>query len=122
MKINLKGYVSKQHMKINFKGYVSKQEILENLAKTLNTLEDAGVNNYAGVEVYLSPQKNDQEALVILDGEITESPTVTFFNSNNHTEHLQQYAQDHLPSYPKIDLNSRLTTDKTIQITTNTKT
>ena len=42
-------------MRYKFKGSVGKQELLEKLAEVLNSLEDAGVNEFQGVNLYFNP-------------------------------------------------------------------
>ena len=41
-------------MKYTIKGSIGKQELLEGFAQILNSLEDAGVNEFRGVNIYFN--------------------------------------------------------------------
>jgi hypothetical protein len=55
-------------MKANIKGSVGKKEILEFLARCLNTLEDAGVTDFKGVNLYFNPYIAGNKVTPSLEG------------------------------------------------------
>ncbi|MFA0080141.1 hypothetical protein AB4427_18730 [Vibrio artabrorum] len=55
-------------MRYKFDGSVGKQEILEKFSEVLNSLEDAGVNEFQGVNLYFNPCISGQKVRPHFDG------------------------------------------------------
>ncbi|EGR4260834.1 hypothetical protein DDM98_10065 [Vibrio cholerae] len=55
-------------MRFKFKGSVGKQELLEKFAEVLNSLEDAGVNEFQGVNLYFNPCISGVKVIPHLNG------------------------------------------------------
>jgi len=74
-------------MNIKIAGAVGKQEILEFLAMALNTLEKAGVDEFKGVNLYVSSYVSGERVVPQIDNE----PFVFHFTSTNkHVEHVNE--------------------------------
>lgn len=54
-------------MRYKFKGPVGKQELLEEFAEVLNSLEDAGVNEFKGVNLYFNTYVSGVKVTPLLD-------------------------------------------------------
>jgi hypothetical protein len=55
-------------MKLTIKGSIGKQELIQQLINTLNTLEDAGVEEYMGVNIYFNPVVAGKKSVATIDG------------------------------------------------------
>ncbi len=54
-------------MKLQFKGKVGRQEILEEVSRLLNTLEDLGVDNFSSVNLYFTPRQGNKSVTPLID-------------------------------------------------------
>lgn len=55
-------------MRLKIKGNVGKQEMLESFAQLINSLEDAGVNEFKGVNLYFTPYVSGERVQPLFNG------------------------------------------------------
>lgn len=107
-------------MNIKITGAVGKQEILELLAKALNTLEEAGVDEFKGVNLYVTPYVSGEEVVP----QIENGPfAFKFISSNKHVNYVNEEDGSKKMVYKKcptsdIDLNGVLKLHETIKLPT----
>lgn len=56
-------------MKLKIRGSVGKQEIIESISRLINSLEDAGVNEFYGLNLYFNARSSGQKVVPLFNGE-----------------------------------------------------
>ncbi|AUW07352.1 hypothetical protein [Vibrio campbellii] len=108
-------------MRLTINGAVGKQELLESFSRLLNSLEDAGVNEFKGVNLYFNTYISGKKVFPYFDGKEAN------ILHNSQKEHITTDVDDSGKKTIKyqsgvkgcdIDLDSRLTFDSNITLPT----
>ena len=107
-------------MKIKIKESVGKQEILEFISKALNTLEEAGVDEFKGVNFYFNPYASGEKVVPQING---EAFNFQFISSKKHIEYTTEKDGSKKATYKKstasdINLNGILQLNQPVELPT----